>query len=504
MGEGAPEGLVREKSFLLEDPVMKTPQEYIDSLRKLDLVVYMFGKRVENVVDDPIIRPSMNAVALTYALAMKPEYEEIMTATSHITGKKINRFTHIHRSVDDLVRKSKMGRLLGSLTGCCFQRCVGMDALNALSMTTFDIDAKHGTEYNRRFLAYLEYVQENDLVCDGAMTDPKGDRALAPHRQKDPDLFLRVVEERKDGIVVRGAKAHQTGAVNSHEVIVMPTIAMKAEDRDYAVAFALPSDAKGISYIMGRQSCDTRKLEAGAIDRGNFAFGGHEALIVFDDVFVPWERVFMFKEHDFSGQLVEQFASYHRQSYACKVGVGDVLIGAAQTAAEYNGADSASHVRDKIIEMNHLNETLYCGCIACAAEGHREPSGTYYVDSLLANVHKQNVTRFPYEIARLAQDIAGGLMVTCPSEDDLKSPETGKWVKKYLQGRSSVSTENRIRILRLIENLTLGSAAVGYLTESMHGAGSPQAQRVMIARLANMKEKQKVAKKLAGIAGDGA
>jgi len=504
MGEGAPEGLVREKCFLLEDPVMKTPQEYIDSLRKLELVVYMFGKRVENVVDDPIIRPSMNAVALTYALAMKPEYEEIMTATSHITGKKINRFTHIHRSVDDLVRKSKMGRLLGSLTGCCFQRCVGMDALNALSMTTFDIDAKHGTEYNRRFLAYLEYVQENDLVCDGAMTDPKGDRALAPHRQKDPDLFLRVVEERKDGIVVRGAKAHQTGAVNSHEVIVMPTIAMKAEDRDYAVAFALPSDAKGISYIMGRQSCDTRKLEAGAIDRGNFAFGGHEALIVFDDVFVPWERVFMFKEHDFSGQLVEQFASYHRQSYACKVGVGDVLIGAAQTAAEYNGADSASHVRDKIIEMNHLNETLYCGCIACAAEGHREPSGTYYVDSLLANVHKQNVTRFPYEIARLAQDIAGGLMVTCPSEDDLKSPETGKWVKKYLQGRSSVSTENRIRILRLIENLTLGSAAVGYLTESMHGAGSPQAQRVMIARLANMKEKQKVAKKLAGIAGDGA
>jgi len=482
---------------------MKTPQEYIDSLRKLNLVVYMFGKRVENVVDDPIIRPSMNAVALTYALAMKPEYEEIMTATSHVTGKKINRFTHIHRSVDDLVRKSKMGRLLGSLTGCCFQRCVGMDALNALSMTTFDIDAKYGTEYNRRFLKYLEYVQENDLVCDGAMTDPKGDRSLAPHQQKDPDLFLRVVEERKDGIVVRGAKAHQTGAVNSHEVIVMPTVAMKAEDRDYAVAFALPSDAKGISYIMGRQSCDTRKLEEGAIDRGNFAFGGHEALIVFDDVIVPWERVFMYKEHDFSGQLVEQFASYHRQSYACKVGVGDVLIGAAQTAAEYNGAEKASHVRDKIIEMNHLNETLYCGCIACAAEGHCEPSGTYYVDTLLANVHKQNVTRFPYEIARIAQDIAGGLMVTCPSEADLKSPDTGKWVRKYLQGRSSVSTENRIRILRLIENLTLGSAAVGYLTESMHGAGSPQAQRIMIARLVNMKDKQKVAKKLAGITGDG-
>ncbi|HMF33204.1 MAG TPA: 4-hydroxyphenylacetate 3-hydroxylase C-terminal domain-containing protein, partial [Candidatus Lokiarchaeia archaeon] len=293
-----------------------------------------------------------------------------------------------------------------------------------------------------------------------------------------------------------------TGAVNSHEVIVMPTITMREEDKDYAVSFAVPSDTEGITYIMGRQSCDTRKLEKGKMDRGNVVFGGHEALIVFDDVFVPWDRVFMFKEFEFSGQLVEQFASYHRQSYSCKVGVGDVLIGAAQTIAEYNGVEKASHVKDKIVEMNHLNETLYCGCIACASEGHREPSGTYYVDPLLANVHKQNITRFPYEIARLAQDIAGGLMVTLPSEEDLKSPEVGKYVEKYLQGTSDVPTENRMRVLRLIENLTLGTAAVGYLTESMHGAGSPQAQRIMISRLANVKEKQKIAKKLCGITED--
>ncbi|HOS76924.1 MAG TPA: 4-hydroxyphenylacetate 3-hydroxylase C-terminal domain-containing protein, partial [Syntrophales bacterium] len=382
---------------------------------------------------------------------------------------------------------------------CCFQRCVGMDALNALSMTTYDIDQRHGTEYNKRFLKYLEYVQENDLVCDGAMTDPKGDRSLPPHRQADPDQYLRIVSESREGIVVRGAKAHQTGAVNSHEVIVMPTIALREEDRDYAVSFALPSDTAGITYILGRQSCDTRKLEGGRMDVGNVIFGGHEALIVFDDVFVPWERVFMCREYGFAGQLVEQFASYHRQSYACKVGVGDVLIGAAQTAAEYNGTEKASHVKDKIIEMNHLNETLYCGCIACAAEGHREPSGTYLVDTLLANVHKQNVTRFPYEIARLAQDIAGGLMVTLPSEADLNAPETGKWMQKYFRGRSDIPTEERMRILRLIENLTLGTAAVGYLTESMHGAGSPQAQRIMIARLVDLKQKQAFAKALCGI-----
>jgi len=479
--------------------IMMTAAQYEESLRKLNLVVYMFGKKVENVVDNPIIRPSMNAVSMTYELAHKPEYEDIMTATSHISGKKINRFCHIHQNIDDLIKKSKMGRLLGSQTGCCFQRCVGMDAINALSMTTFDIDAKYGTEYNKRFLKYLEYVQEKDLTCDGAMTDPKGDRSLPPHQQADPDLFMHVIEERNDGIVVRGAKAHQTGAVNSHEIIIMPTISMREEDKDYAISFALPSDAEGITYIIGRQSCDTRKSEGGNMDQGNLFFGGHEALVIFDDVFVPWERVFMYKEYNFAGQLVEQFASYHRQSYACKVGVGDVLIGATQTIAEYNGADRASHVRDKIIEMNQLNETLYCGCIACASEGHREPSGTYYVNTLLSNVHKQNITRFPYEIARLAQDIAGGLMVTLPSEKDFKSPEIGKWMEKYYKGKADLPTEHRMRILRLIENITLGTAAVGYLTESMHGAGSPQAQRIMISRQINLKSKQEVAKRLCGI-----
>lgn len=474
-------------------------KQYEESLRKLNLVVYMFGERVRNVVDNPIIRPSMNAVAATYEMALKPEHEDIMTATSHITGKRINRFCHIHQNTDDLVKKSKMGRLLGRTTGCCFQRCVGMDTLNALSITTFDIDKKYGTEYYQRFLKYLEYVQENDLTCDGAMTDPKGDRGRAPHEQSDLDMFMRVVEERKDGIVVRGAKAHQTGAVNSHEIIVMPTISMREGDKDFAISFAVPSDTAGITYIIGRQSCDTRKLEEGTLDRGNQFYGGHEALVVFDDVFVPWERVFMYKEYDFAGALVEKFASYHRQSYACKVGVGDVLIGAAQTVAEYNGVAKASHIKDKIIEMNHLNETLYCGSIACASEGHKEPSGTYSVSTLLANVHKQNVTRFPYEIARLAQDVAGGLMVTLPSEADLRSPEVGKWLQKYYKGIDDVSTEDRIRILRLIENITLGTAAVGYLTESMHGAGSPQAQRIMISRQVNLQEKQKAAKRLCGI-----
>ncbi|XER14716.1 4-hydroxybutyryl-CoA dehydratase/vinylacetyl-CoA-Delta-isomerase [Sporomusa aerivorans] len=479
---------------------MKTAQQYEESLRKLNLKVYLQGELVKSPVDNPIIRPSMNSVKMTYELAQDPQYEELMTATSHLTGKKINRFCHLHQSADDLVKKVKMQRLLGQKTAACFQRCVGMDAINAVDSTTFEMDQKLGTDYHARFTKFLLKMQEEDWTVDGAMTDPKGDRGLSPSKQVDPDLFVHVVEKRADGIVVSGAKAHQTGAINSHWILVMPTISMAKEDADYAVSFSAPADAEGIFYIYGRQSCDTRKLEGGDIDVGNKQFGGHEALMVFDNVFIPWENVFMCGEYEFSGMLVERFAGYHRQSYGgCKVGVGDVLIGATALAADYNGAAKASHVKDKLIEMMHLNETLYACGIACSAEGHKTASGNYIIDLLLANVCKQNVTRFPYEIARLAEDIAGGLMVTMPSEKDLRHPEIGKVVEKYFRGVAAVSTENRMRILRLIENITLGTAAVGYRTESMHGAGSPQAQRIMIARQGNLENKKALAKAIAGI-----
>jgi len=479
---------------------LKTPEQYEESLRRMRFRVYLMGERVTSPVDHPIIRPSMNSVKMTYALAGMPEHEDLMTALSHLTGEKINRFCHIHQDTDDLIKKVKMQRLLGQKTGACFQRCVGMDAINAVYSVTFEMDRKLGTSYHERFLKFLRTMQEEDWTVDGAMTDPKGDRGLPPSRQADPDLYTRVVEKRRDGIVVRGAKAHQTGAVNSHWILVMPTMTMTAQDKDYALAFAAPADADGILYVYGRQSCDTRKVEGGEIDVGNREFGGHEALMVFEDLFVPWENVFMYGEHEFSGALVERFAGYHRQSYGgCKVGVGDVLIGAAALIADYNGAGKASHIRDKLIEMIHLNETLYSCGIACSAEGHRTPSGNYLIDLLLANVCKQNVTRFPYEIARLAEDIAGGLMVTMPSERDLRHPEIGKVLDKYLRGVASVPTEHRCRVMRLIENITLGTAAVGYRTESLHGAGSPQAQRIMIARQGNLEQKKKLAKEIARI-----
>jgi 4-hydroxybutyryl-CoA dehydratase/vinylacetyl-CoA-Delta-isomerase len=479
---------------------MMTPEQYEESLRKLKFKVYLQGELVTNTVDHPIIRPSLNSVKATYALAQDPRYEDLMTATSHLTGKKINRFTHLHRSTEDLIKKVKMQRLLGQETASCFQRCVGMDAMNALDSTTFEMDKELGTTYHDRFEKFLLAAQENDWTIDGAMTDTKGDRSLSPSQQPDPDQYLHIVERRADGIVVTGCKAHQTGAINSHKMLVMPTISMGPEDVDYAVSFSCAADAEGIFYIYGRQSCDTRKLEGGTIDVGNSTYGGHETMVIFDKVFIPWEDVLMCGEYEFSGMLVERFAGYHRQSYGgCKVGVGDVLIGAAALAADYNGAAKASHIKDKLIEMTHLNETLYACGISCSCEGSKTASGTYIIDLLLANVCKQNITRMPYEIARLAEDIAGGLMVTMPSEKDLRNPEITKVIEKYLKGVASVPTEDRMRILRLIENITLGTAAVGYRTESMHGAGSPQAQRIMIARQGNIAKKKDMAKTIAGI-----
>jgi 4-hydroxybutyryl-CoA dehydratase/vinylacetyl-CoA-Delta-isomerase len=275
---------------------------------------------------------------------------------------------------------------------------------------------------------------------------------------------------------------------------------MRADDRDYAVAFAIPADSAGLTYILGRQTSDTRKLEGTPSDTGNPTFGTHEALVIFDDVFVPNERIFMNGEWQFSGVLVERFAGYHRQSYGgCKPGVGDVLIGAAALAVEYAGAADASHVKRKLSEMAHLNETLYACGLACSVAGTALPSGTYFIDPLLANVCKQNVTRLPYEIGRLAEDLAGGLMVTMPSLRDLTHPDIGPVLEKYLRGVNECPTVDRMRILRLLENFTLGAGAVAYRTESMHGAGSPEAQVIMVGRLSNMEAKKGLAKRLAGI-----
>ena len=473
-------------------------EKYKESLKRLSPTIYHFGKKITNIFDDPVIISHINAAAETYNIAFLPETEKIATTLSHLTGEKINRYTHIHQNVEDLIKKVKLLRVLGQRTGTCFQRCVGLDGLNALYTTTFEMDKKLGANYHKRFIEYLKYIQNKDLMVAGSMTDPKGDRSKRPSEQSDKDVFLRIVDKKSDGIVVRGAKMHQTGIVNSHEILVMPTQALKPGEEEFAVSFAIPVDTKGVVHIFGRQSNDLRKMENNKIDVGNEKYGvvGGEALTIFDNVFVPTDRIFMCGETDFASMLIYLFATYHRQNYGgCKTGLSDVLIGATLLAAEYNGVDKANHIKDKIAEMVHLTETLYSASIACSAEGFCLSSGAYFPDPLLANVSKHNITRFIYEIFRISHDIAGGYIATMPSEKDLYCGEIKEYIEKYLKAVESVPVENRMRVGRLIENMTGGTAQV----EAMHGAGSPQAQRIMYLRESNLDLKKKLAKNIADI-----
>jgi 4-hydroxybutyryl-CoA dehydratase/vinylacetyl-CoA-Delta-isomerase len=477
---------------------LKNGAQYIESLRKINPKIYYRGKLIKDVTRHPATAPHVRAAAMTYALASDKAHRDLATATSHLTGHTISRFTHVHQNIEDLIKKVKMLRVLGQKTGTCFQRCVGLDGINATYSVAYEIDEKFGTDYLERFKKWLTYIQDENLMVVGAMTDPKGDRSKRPVDQPDPDQYVHVVERRDNGVVIRGAKIHMTGAVNSHEILLMPTVAMDEHSKDYAITCAVPVDDPGVTMIFGRQAGDDRRDKKERIDVGKPSFGavGGEAVIVFDDVFVPTERVFMDGETEFTGSLVYRFAAHHRANYgACKTGLMDVLTGAVSYLAQIQGTAKASHVRDKVTEMIHLCETLYSSSIACSAEGWPTPSGAYMVDTMLANVCKQNVTRFHFEVARLAIDLAGGFIATLPSQYDLESEDVGHLVKKYFSGVEGIPTEHRVKIARLIEAMTGGTA----LVESMHGAGSPQAQRVMIFREGNLNKKIMLAKALVGI-----
>lgn len=473
-----------------------TGEDYIRSLRNRNLKIFYMGERVGEPADHPAIRPSINAVAETYDLAVREP--EIASVISPFTGERISRFLNICMSTSDLVLQNKMQRKLGQNTGTCFQRCVGMDAFNSLYSVTFEMDEAYGTTYHQRLKDFIHYMHRLNGVVGGAMTDVKGDRSLPPHQQNDPDMFVHVTRRTDDGVYITGAKAHQTGCINSHWMIVMPTMRLGKDDKDFAIIGAIPVDAAGITYIYGRQSCDSRAMEGGNIDTGNDKFGGQEALVIFQDVIIPNELIFMDGEYDYASMLVERFTTYHRRSYVCKSGVGDVLIGATAMIADMNGTDKAGHIKDKLVEMSFLNETIYASGIAASYQGHATASGAYICDDMIANVCKHHVTQIPFTLSRIAQDIAGGLVATLPSEKDLNHPEIGKLLKKYLKAKEGYSTEDRMRILRLIENMTLGRNAVGYLTESLHGAGSPQAQRIQISRMMQLEYKKRLAQSIAG------
>lgn len=474
---------------------IKTKDEYIESLRKMNPVVYMFGEKITNVVDNPRLRAGIEATAATYEVAELPETRDSIVTISPLTGEQVNRYTLPPSSIEDLVARVKNNRMLGGRVGTCFQRCTGLDCMSALAIVTYNIDQKYGTQYNARFLEFLKHVQKNDLTCNAGVTDVKGDRSLNPTEQEDKDMYLRIVERRDEGIVVRGAKAHQTGSLNSHEIIVLPTRALKKEDGDYAVAFAIPTDSPGIIHIVGRSTLDMRELQG--CDIGNKKYSKNCPTVIFDDVFVPWDRVFMCGETEFAGDLVTTFSAFHRQSHGgCKAGKIDCMIGAALNMMDYNGTSKVSHLKQKVIDMIHRAETLYGCSIAASYEGKKQPSGTYFIDAALANASKMHEGKEMAEAGRIMVDIAGGFVCDLPSDKDLENPEIGSLIKKYMKGAAGVSADDRIKMLRLVEKLALESADT---VSDIHGGGSAEAHRISILRETDLDAKKKLSKRLAGI-----
>ena len=472
-----------------------TKQQYIDSLRKMNPTAYMFGEKIENVVDNPRIRAGIEATAATYEIAEDPAKQDLVVTQSPLIGESVNRFTLPPASIEDLVARVKINRTLGRFVGTCHQRCTGLDCLSALSIVTYDIDQRHNTDYFARFQRFLAHIQKGDLTCNAGVTDVKGDRSKAPHTQQDPDMYLRIVEKRSDGIIVRGAKSHQTGSLSSHEIIVLPTRALRPGDEDYAVAFAIPSDTPGLIHVVGRSSLDTREIDG--CDVGNARYSKYCPTVLFDNVFVPWDRVFMCGEVEFAVDMVVKFSAFHRQSHGgCKSGKIDCMTGAAVTMMDLNGTQKVSHLKQKVVDMIHRSETLYGCSLAASYEGRRQPSGTYFIDTVLANASKIHEGREMAEATRLMIDIAGGFVADLPSDRDIQNPEIGGLLKKYLKGAENTSVEDRIKMYRLVEKMAMESADT---ISDIHGGGSPEAHRVTILRECDLENRTQAAKRLAGI-----
>lgn len=478
---------------------MRTFDEYLERLRSLRPNIHMGGELIRR--DDPRLMVPMNNIKLTFDLAQEPEHAELMTATSHLTGKKINRFTHIHQSVDDLLKKQEMTRFVCQKTPACVQRCMGTDMINALSVVTHEVDQAKGTGYYPRFLRFLEYFQENDLVGCAAQTDVKGDRSLRPHQQADPDLYLRIVERRKDGIVVRGAKAHNSIAAYADEILVTPTRALTKEEADWAVCFAVPGDAEGVhQVVLSHLPRPREKLKAPVAE-----YGGCHSVTIFDDTFVPWERVFMCGEWEFGGRAALLFALFHRHSYTgCKPAAADVLMGATALVAEYNGVERAQHIRHKLADMVSVAELVYGAGIAASVKSQKASSGTQVPDVVFCNVGRRHAGVNIYHEYETLCDIAGGLSATLPPEEDFYDRLTGPLLAKYMMRKADVPADNQHRCFRMISDIIASSFATYRQISGVHGGGSPIMEAIAILANYDLESKKQIAKYLAGIESSGA
>jgi 4-hydroxyphenylacetate 3-monooxygenase/4-hydroxybutyryl-CoA dehydratase/vinylacetyl-CoA-Delta-isomerase len=474
--------------------VLLSSQEWVARQLSMKKNIHMGGEVVGR--DHPLLVPGRNVIAMTYDIAKDPKYKGICTTTSHLDGSEINRWCNLHTSVEDLLTKQKSTRSGIHNCGFCMQRCMGNDGLNALCVVTKELDEKYGTEYHARYQEYLRYFQRNDITSALAQTDAKGDRLKRPADQDDPDLYLHVVERRKEGIVVRGAKFHITMGAYADEVIVLPTRVMREEEKDYAIAFAIPADTDGLHFVNRASAPRSRKQFTSPLTN----YGSSDAVTVFDDVLVPWERVFMCGEYAEAGRLALLFANYHRHAYCgCKPGVTDVIMGFTELVAEYSGIEKVQHVRHELAELISVAELIYAAGIASSVNAQKSSSGVMIPDPVYSNVGRRLAGENIYHEHNILVAIAGGLPATLPFEDEFIDEKTAPFLDKYLARKKGVKPEDIHRCFRAIGDLCGSSFGAVWQMAGVHGGGSPIMETISILSNYDLKQKAEIAKYLAGI-----
>ena len=475
---------------------MRTSQQYLDSLAKMKPNLWLDGKKIGR--DHKAVVDATYVLRQTFDLASHPDYQKWLTVTSHLSGKTINRFTHMHQNVEDLLMKQEMTRKLCNLTGGCIQRCMGCDMSNAMSISSKNADLKYGTSYHENFLKYINWFQENDIVASGAQTDAKGDRMARPAQQWDPDQYLHVVERRPDGVVVRGAKLHNTMCPYANEILVVPTRRMMDDEKDWAISFAIPADTEGVHLII-RPAC-VYPRHGGTVDAPIQRIADLESMTVFDNVFVPNERIFLNGETDIAGEMALLFALYHRHSYTgCKPGLADIMLGISALLAEIQGIDKQSHVKSKFVDIISVGELVYAGGIASAIKSTRAPSGNQMPNVIYANVARRHAGHNVYHEYNLVCDISGGLPATLPLTEQYNSPEIGKFVRKYVTRKKGVSEEDCYRIFHLASDLLSSEYATVTQIAGVHGGGSPIMEDIAITSTYDLKPYKNLARYLAGV-----
>lgn len=469
--------------------------EYRKRLSKMRRNVYIDGNLIGR--DHPLLEGVTNVIAASYDMVGDPEfskYDEIVTATSHLTGKKINRFCHVHRSTDDLLAKQKLSRFASHQVGGCIMRCMGIDAINAVSVVSYEADQKYGTDYYKRFEKWLSGFQENDCSASCAQTDVKGNRIWRPHEQLDPDLHVHVVETKSDGVVLRGAKVHNSASPVEEWIMVMPTRRLTKEEKEWAICCAVHGDDEGLKLITSTTS------NQGSKKLGQPLYGTADSMTVFDDVFVPWERVFLNGEYELGGRAAGLFALYHRHSYTgCKPAMTDVFLGAVSLMAECNGIEKEPHVKEKLCDMVCIAELCYGAGIAAAVNAKKASSGTYIPDEVFCNVSRRHAGLNIYHEYDILADIAGGMPATLPREGDWYNEETGPFVEKYMKRNPKVSIDDIHRAFRFVQNLTCGDYAGLMQYAGVHGGGSPRMEQIAIMSTWDVEKNKNIAKRLAGI-----